>query len=74
MGPSGTLKGWAGKVSVKMGDFSGGPVVKKSPSNAKDVGSIPGRGTKIPHALGQLGSCATIRKSVNHNKDLMCHN
>ena len=32
------------------GDFSGSPVVKISPSNAGSVGSIPGWGTKIPHA------------------------
>ena len=32
----------------------GGPVFKKPPPNARDVGSIPGRGTKIPHAMGQL--------------------
>ena len=29
-----------------------GPVVKNLPSNAGDAGSIPGRGTKIPHAAG----------------------
>ena len=29
-------------------------MVKNPPSNAGDVGSIPGRGTKIPHAAGQL--------------------
>ena len=34
--------------------FPGGPVVKNLPSSAGDVGSIPGRGTKIPHAAGQL--------------------
>ena len=28
----------------------GGPVVKTSPSNAGDVGSIPGGEAKIPHA------------------------
>ena len=40
----------------KMGrrDFPGGPVVKNPHSNAGDAGSIPGRGTKIPHAVGQL--------------------
>ena len=37
-----------------MGDFPGGPVVKNSPSNAEDAGSIPSQGTKIPHAVGQL--------------------
>ena len=33
-------------------EFPGGPVVKNPPSNAGDVGSIPGRGTKIPTCLG----------------------
>ena len=33
-------------------DFPGGPVVENLPYNAGDVGSIPGRGTKIPHAVG----------------------
>ena len=36
-------------------DFTGGSVVKNPPSNARDVGLIPGLGTKIPHAVGQLG-------------------
>ena len=40
-------------------DFPGGPVVKNSPSNAGDTGSIPGQGTKIPHATGQLSPCTT---------------
>ena len=35
-------------------DFHGGPVGKEMPSNAGDTGWIPGRGTKIPHATGQL--------------------
>ena len=34
-------------------DFPGGPLIKNPPSNAGDVGSIPGQGTKIPHAVGQ---------------------
>ena len=29
-------------------------MLKNPPSNAGDVGLIPGRGTKIPHAAGQL--------------------
>ena len=33
-----------------MRDFPGGPVVKTSPSNAGDTGSIPGQGAKIAHA------------------------
>ena len=41
------------KVMLRMdlGDFPGGPVVGTSPSNAWGVGSIPGRGAKIPYAL-----------------------
>lgn len=33
------------------GDFPGCQVVKTLPSNSGDVGLIPGRGAKIPHAL-----------------------
>ena len=29
-------------------------MVKNLPANAGDTGSIPGQGTKIPHAIGQL--------------------
>ena len=43
------------------GDFPGGPVVKNPPCNAGDMGSIPGGGTRIPHAMGQPAS---------HNKRL----
>ena len=38
-------------------DFPGGPLVKNLPSNTRDVGSIPGVGTKLPHAVGQLSLC-----------------
>ena len=38
----------------KYWDFPAGLVVKNPPSNAGDVGSIPGQGTKIPHDMGQL--------------------
>ena len=41
-------------------DFPGGPVVKNPSANTVDVGSVPGRGTKIPHALGQLSPCAAF--------------
>ena len=34
-------------------------LVKNLPSNAEDLGSISGRGTKIPHATGQLSLRAT---------------
>ena len=34
--------------------FPRGPVVKNPPANAEDMSSIPGLGTKIPHATEQL--------------------
>ena len=37
----------------------GGPVVKNPPSNAGVTGLITDRGTKIPHAAGQLSPLAT---------------
>ena len=55
------------------GDFSGGPVVENPPSNAGDVGSIPGRGTKIPYAAGQLLSLRTATKDPTCvDKDPTC--
>ena len=51
---------------VRWGDFPGGPVVKNPPSNAGDAGSIPGWGTKIPHAAGQLSPCAATTKPVRY--------
>ena len=49
----------------KYWDFPVGPVVKNLPSNAGDAGSIPGWGTKIPHATGQLSP---------HSLEPTCHN
>ena len=39
-------------------------MVKNPPSNAGDAGSIPGRGTKIPHAVGQLSLHAATTEPV----------
>ena len=39
---------------MKYRDTSGGPVVKNLPSSAGDVSSIPGQGTRIICAAGQL--------------------
>ena len=39
-----------------------------------DMGSIPGLGTKMPHATGQLHPCTTTRDPVCHNKGAMCCN
>ena len=52
---------------MKERDFPGGPVVKNPPSNAGDVGLIPGQGTKIPHAMGQLSPHATTTELVRLN-------
>ena len=43
-------------------DFSSVPVVKTPPSNAGGAGSIPGRGTKIPHAA-RCGQKYILKKS-----------
>ena len=52
-------------------DFPGGPVVKNLPPNAGDAGSIPGWGTKIPHAKGQLSLCTKTREA--HKLQLRPH-
>ena len=62
-------------------DFPGGPVVRNLPSNAGNLGLIPGRGTKIPHATGQLSPHAlepartrTRETPVCCNEDPACQN
>ena len=45
-------------------EFSGGPVVKNQPSDAEDIGSIPGWGIKIPHATGQQSLCIATAEPV----------
>ena len=42
-------------------------MVKNLPCNAGDAGSIPGRGTKIPHAVEQLSLCSAVTEPVCHN-------
>ena len=55
--------------------FPGGPVVKTLPCNAGDVGLIPGRGTKIAHALGHLSPQATaMEEPTGHSEEPMCRN
>ena len=41
----------------------GGPVFKSPPSKAGAMRLIPGWGTKIPHALGQLNPRAASREA-----------
>ena len=43
--------------------FPGGLVNENLPSIAGDAGSIPGQGTKIQHAVGQLNSRAATREA-----------
>ena len=42
-------------------------MVKDLPYNAGDAGSIPGQGTKIPHAAGQLSPHATTTELTRLN-------
>ena len=49
-------------------NFPGGPVVENPPCNAGDVGSIPGWGTRIPHAAGQLSLRATAAEFAHFNE------
>ena len=42
------------RLTELLGVSSGGLVVKNLPANVGNMGSIPGPGTKIPHAVGQL--------------------
>ena len=51
-------------------DFSGGPVVKTSPSNAGGAGSIPGQRDRIPHASQPKHQNIKQKKYCNKfNKD-----
>ena len=52
------------------GHLHGGPVVKNLPSNTRDMGLIPGQGTKIPHASGQLSPRATTTEPVHLSPDI----
>ena len=54
--------------SIPPMDFPGGPVVQKLPSDAGGVGSIPGQGTKIPHAAEQLSCHTSTTEPMLHSK------
>ena len=59
--------------SEKNWDFPSGPLIKNLPSSAEDLGLILGWGTKIPHALEQLGQCATPRAKPSHLNEEIPH-
>ena len=50
-------------------DFSVSLVVKNPPSSPGDMSSIPGRGTKIPHAAGKLSQWTATEEPASHNKN-----
>ena len=43
-------------LKYSLSDFPGDLVVKNPPTNAGNTGSIPGRGTKDPGAVGELNT------------------
>ena len=57
-------------LKVKLWDFAGCPVVKTLPSNARDAGSIPSQGAKIPRASGPKNRNIKQKQYCNKfNKD-----
>jgi len=48
-------------------------MVKNLPSSAGDTGSIPGRGTKIPHAVEQRSPCVTSRETPPKLEKACCN-
>ena len=51
-------------------DFPGGSAIKNLPCNARDAGSIPGWGTKVPHAAEQLSPRTAARVCAPNGKIL----
>ena len=49
------------------GDFPGGPLVMNLPWHAEAAGSVPGWGTKIPHAVGQQSPNTISAEPICHN-------
>ena len=43
-------------------------MVKNPPYNARDLGLIPGQGTKVPHAMWQLSPRATTAELAHLNE------
>ena len=50
--------------------FPGGPLIKNPPCSAGDAGSIPGQGTKLPHAAEQLSPHTAATEPMYHNQSL----
>ena len=62
-----------GALNKKRRDFPGSPVVKNLFCNAQDARSIPGRGTKIPHAA-QCGQKSLKKKYPPRRENLIMKN
>ena len=46
-------------------------MVKNPPFNAGDAGSIPGQGTELPHAAGQLSLHTTTREPARCSEKML---
>ena len=64
------------QLTLELRDFADGPVGKNPPSSARDLGLIPGWGTKIAQARGgKLNPGVTTREEPeHHNERSECHN
>jgi len=51
-----------------MWDFPCDPMVRNLPSNAGDMGLIPGQGSEIPQAIQQLSLRATSKDPTSTTK------
>ena len=52
----------SGSLELNSGDFQCGPVGENLPPEAGNMGSIPGRGTKIPHAATEEARAPQLEK------------
>ena len=59
------IKGAFWHSEIEAQGFPGGPVVENLPCHARDMGSIPGQGTKIPHDTEQQAH--GLQRKISHN-------
>ena len=55
------------KLKFALGEFPGSPAVKTLPSKAGHFSLVPGQGTRIPHATGQLSPCPVTKMQPSCN-------
>ena len=73
LSPSGAKEQWAQNPWRRY--FPDGLVVKNLPFNTGDLGLIPGRGTKISHASGQIKPAhTTTTEPAHHNRESVRYN